>query len=100
MVSSRGKGGSLEMYCKEGVKLDIQSYSPNHIDAFVDGGREVGWWHLTGFYGDPDMKKRLESWARLKHLQGTSNLPWLMIVDSNEIMGMSEKEGGSTRHRP
>lgn len=43
MVSSRGKGGGLEMYCKEGVKLDIQSYSPNHIDAFVDGGREVGW---------------------------------------------------------
>ena len=46
------------MYCKEGVKLDIQSYSPNHIDVLVDGGREVGWWHLMGFYGDPDIKKK------------------------------------------
>jgi len=67
IVSSRGKSGGLAMYWKEGVRLDVQTYYSNHIDAFVDGGSEVGWWHLTGFYGDLDIAKRPESWAKLKH---------------------------------
>lgn len=58
MVPSRGKSNGLAMYWKEGIKLDVQSYSPSHIDALVNGGRAVGWWHLTGFYGDPDTTKR------------------------------------------
>lgn len=68
------------MYWKEGVKLDIQSYSPNHIDALVDGRKEVGWWHLTGFNGDPDTAKRPESWTRLKTLMGY--LYFAMVDDS------------------
>ncbi|KAK9984473.1 hypothetical protein SO802_033998 [Lithocarpus litseifolius] len=65
----------------------------------VDGGAEVGWWHFTGFYGNPDTAKRPESWAKLKYLKGTSTLPWLTIGDFNEITGASEKEGGSDRPR-
>lgn len=37
--------------------------------------------------------------AKLKHLKCTSPLPWLVIGDFNEIMGLSEKEGGSIRPR-
>ena len=40
-----------------------------------------------------------ESWAKLKHLQGTSSLTWLAIGDFNEIIGLTEKEGGRTRPR-
>lgn len=65
----------------------------------MDGGDRVGWWHLTGFYGNPETTKRLESWAKLKHLKNTSSLPWLVIGDFNEITGLSEKEGGSMRPR-
>lgn len=65
MVPSRGKSGGLAMFWKEKSKLDIQTYSHSHIDALVDGGPEIGWWHLTGFYGEPDIAKRPESWAKL-----------------------------------
>jgi len=93
-VPCRGNSGGLAMYWKEEIRLDIQMYSQTHIDALVDRGAEVGWWHLTRFYKELDTAKRLESWAKLKHLRGTSSLPWLVIGDFNEIMGLSEKEGG------
>ena len=49
IVPSRGKSSGLALFWKEGVKLDIQMYSQSHIDALVDGGFGMGWWHLTGF---------------------------------------------------
>lgn len=81
------------------MKLDIQTYSSSHIDAWVHGVDNVGWWHLTGFYGEPDTSKRVESWQKMKHLCGTSDLPWLIIGDFNEITCVEEKEGGSCRPR-
>ena len=38
----------------------------------------MGWWHLTGFYGEPNTSKRVESWQKMKHLYGTLDLPWLI----------------------
>ena len=102
-VSSNGSSGGLAMLWKENVKLDIQTWvdggSMSHIDAWVDGGSGVGRRHLTGFYGHPEAGRRLESWAKLKHLRTTSSLLWLVIGDFNELMGMSEKKGGSNRPR-
>ena len=57
----------------------------------------MGWWYLTGFYGEPDTSKTLELWQKLKHLSRTSNLPWFIIGDFNEITCVDEKEGGSCR---
>ena len=51
-----------------------------------------GWWHLTGFYGNPKTERRSESWAKLKFLKNSSSLPWLVIGDFNEIIGLSEKK--------
>ena len=65
-VASNGSSGGLAMLWKETVKLDVQTFSMSHIDAWVDGGPRVGWWHLTGFYGNPEMGRRPESWAKLK----------------------------------
>lgn len=79
--------------------MEVQTYSQTHIDALVDGEAGVGWWHLTRFYGNPDTTKRPESWAKLRHLKGTSTLPWLTIGDFNEITRALEKEGGSDRSR-
>ena len=87
------------MLWKEGIKVDVKTFSQDHIDAWVEGGWDVGCQHFTGFYGNPDTTKRPESWAKLKHLQGTSSLPWLAIGDFNEIIGLTEKEGGRTRPR-
>ena len=94
MVPSHGKSGGLTLFWKEGIKLDVQTYSLTQIDALVDGGEEIGWWHLMGFYGDPNTAKRLESWMKLRHLRGTS-MNLLVIGDFNEPTGLFEKEGGS-----
>ena len=50
IVPSEGKSGGLALLWKEGVTVEIQMYSQTHIDALVDGGAGIGWWHLTGFY--------------------------------------------------
>ena len=99
IVPSRGSSGGLALFWKQEIRLDIQTYSHSHIDAWVDGGDGISWWHLTGFYGELDTSKRWESWQILKHLHGTSSLPWLAIWDFNEITSMAEKEGGSNRTR-
>ena len=99
IVPSRGSSGGLALFWKQKIRLDIQTYSHSHIDAWVDGGDGISWWHLTGFYGELDTSKRWESWQILKHLHGTSSLPWLAIWDFNEITSMAEKEGGSNRTR-
>ena len=87
------------MFWREEVKLDIQRYSSSYIDAWVHGGDNTGWWHLPGFYGEPDTSKRVESWQKMKHLCGSSYFPWLIIGDFNEITWVEEKEGGSCRPR-
>nr|XP_023927289.1 uncharacterized protein LOC112038687 [Quercus suber] len=99
IVPREGKSGGLALLWKEGTKVEVQTYSQTHIDALVDGGIGVGWWHLTVFYGKPNTAKRPESWAKLRSLKGTSMLPWLTIGDFNEITGALEKEGGSDRPR-
>ena len=95
---SIGNSGGLILLWKEDFRVDVKTFSQNHIDAWADG-REIGWWHFTGFYGHPDTAKRLESWAKLKQLKCTSSLPWLVIGDFNEIIGLSKKEGSCIRPR-
>ena len=70
----------------------IFRHSQSHIDALVYGGREVGWWHLAGFYGDLDTNKKPKSWRKLRYLSRTTELPWLVIGDFNEIISVYEKE--------
>lgn len=75
IIPSNGNSGGIALLWKEDVKVEVQTYSQDHIDAWVDRGADVGWWHVTSFYGNPETMKRLESWAKLKHLKGTLPLP-------------------------
>ena len=93
IVPSNGKSGGLALLWREDTVADVQTFSQTHIDAMVDGGVRVGKWHLTGFYSNLDTRKRPESWSKLKHLKGTSILPWLTIGDFNELTSLSENEG-------
>ena len=68
VVPSIGNSGGLILLWKDDLRVDVQTFSQNHTDAWVDGG-ELGWWHFTGFYGHLDTAKRLESWAKLKQLK-------------------------------
>ena len=96
-ISSNGNSGGLALFWKDGVTLDVQSFAYDHIDAWIDGGSGIGRWHLTGFYGSPETKRRPEAWAKLKFLKNSSSLPWLVIGDFNKIIGLLEKERGRIR---
>lgn len=41
-VPSNGASGGLAMLWKEGITLDVQTFSQSHIDALVDGGATHG----------------------------------------------------------
>ena len=88
-VPSDGASGGLALFWRKEVTVHIQNYTSSHIDAFVDGGVD-GWWHLTCFYGNPKTSRRCESWSLLKSLSNYSQLPWLVIGDFNELVGLSQ----------
>ena len=95
-VPSDGASSGLALLWRKEVTVHIHNYSSSHIDAFVDGGVD-GWWHLTGFYGNPETSRCYESWSLLKSLSNYSQLPRLVIGDFNELVGLSEKESGASR---
>lgn len=97
MVPSNGLSGGLALFWRADIKVSVQSSSLSYIEAIVKGGDNIGQWHLTGFYGNPDISLRGDSWCLLSSLSNGSNLPWLVIDDFNEIMCASEKKGEARR---
>uniref|UniRef100_A0A7N2L446 DUF4283 domain-containing protein n=1 Tax=Quercus lobata TaxID=97700 RepID=A0A7N2L446_QUELO len=90
-VSNSSLGGAMELV------FNVDSASQKQEKRILNSGDGYGWSHLTGFYGNPDTSRRTESWNLLKYLSGLSQFPWLVIGDFNEIVGLSEKEGGADR---
>ena len=64
---SRDKKGGLALFWKEDFPLDIETFSPNHIDSMINKN-QVNEWRFTGFYGESETQKRTESWAKLQQL--------------------------------
>ena len=96
IVPSVGNSGGLALFWKNELQVNVIKYSLSNIDVEVNSGDAIGWWHLTGFYLNPDTACREESWSRLKYLSSISQLPWLVIGVFNKLTGLSEKEGGAT----
>lgn len=51
-------------------------------------------WFLTGFYGEPKMKLKKNSWHLLYEICPPDYLPWMVLRDFNEIFFHYEKFGG------
>ena len=86
-------GGGLAMLWTDRMKMQLNTFSRNHIDAMVldkDSGKEF---RLTGFYGNVEIHRRKESWALLKHLRHSSSSSWLCVGDFNEALDSSEVQG-------
>ena len=96
-VSSRGRSGGLALFWSSDTKLEIKSYSNHHIDAIITETVTGLVWRFTGFYGYPETHLREESWKLLSYLHSQFNLPWFCCGDFNEILSMSEKDGGAQR---
>lgn len=50
-------------------------------------------WFLTGFYGNPKVARRQESWSLLRRLSVCQIVPWLVFGDFNEVVCDQEKHG-------
>ena len=74
--------------------VHIQHYSKWYINTHLDGGLNVGWGHITRFYGNLEASKREYIWKLLEFLYQGNNLPWMVVGELNEIIGVSEKAGG------
>ncbi|XP_052886915.1 uncharacterized protein LOC128295389 [Gossypium arboreum] len=96
-VNAEGKSGGLVMMWKESKKVEIQTYSSNHIDALVHMKNESPI-RFTGFYGNADPNRRQTSWNMLKRVGQTVTGKWIIGGDFNAILDEAEKEGG--RRKP
>ena len=94
-VPRRNKVGGLALFSKEDFNLDIETFSPNHIDTTINKNTPDEW-RFTGFYGEPDTQKRHELWDKLRDLKTRRTSPWLCAGDFNEITHQSKKLGGRT----
>ena len=52
-------GGGLALLWKSSLKVDVQNYSPYHIDAVITEVEGLLQCRFTGFYGEREIGKRL-----------------------------------------
>jgi hypothetical protein len=83
------------LFWQESFHVSIQNYSKNHINAVIYSEALDVRWKFSGFYGNPEVCKRRESWALLRHLESFSPIPRLCCGDFNEILDASEERGGA-----
>ncbi|XP_050281196.1 uncharacterized protein LOC126722089 [Quercus robur] len=91
------QGGGLALLWRCSTTVEVQTYSPNHIDVIISENQGARKWRFTGFYEHPKTSRCNESWTLLSRLSSRSDLPWVCMGDYNELMFASEKEGGNTR---
>ena len=52
----------MAVFWKNEVDFLVDTYSPNHIDAVINKGKE-GEWRFIGFYGEFETSNHYISWA-------------------------------------
>ena len=90
--ASRG----LVLFWKTPVDIQVMDTQRNFIDVAVCHTHDVPW-RFTGFYGEPKWEDKYKSWECLHSLNQSTNLPWVVIGDFNEILYSHEKEEGAPR---
>ena len=75
IVPSVRRSGGLAMLWSRDIKLEVQSYSRNFVDAVVTDFDSGFKWRITGFYDNPETCRRKESWDFLRSLNRMCHLP-------------------------
>ena len=96
-VSPRtSRGGGLVLFWRSSVDVSVEGSNKSHIDTIINKNKESEW-RFTGFYGELDTQKQIESWDLLHTLKRKFQSPWLCAGDFNELVRGDEKLGGSRR---
>ena len=78
---------------KKEVSIHRLALDPMFIDVRIMDA-DAREWRLTGMYGEFRWENKHKTWDRIRQLQHSYDLPWLLIGDLNEIQFLHEKEGG------
>ena len=65
IVPNDGSSGGLALFWISEIKIQVLSSSMSHIDGVIDEGGISTKWHMTGFYGNSETSRRVESWQLL-----------------------------------
>ncbi|XP_074374406.1 uncharacterized protein LOC141714808 [Apium graveolens] len=91
-VDKQGREGGLAVFWKNNMMCNVFDYSNNHVHIIIKE-RNVGDWRLTCFYGFPERERRKASWDFLRFLSSTSQLPWCVFGDFNDLLYSGDKKG-------
>ena len=97
LVPRKNKAGGWYFFWKEEFKLEVQTFSKNHIDTTINKNSEDEW-RFTDFYEEADTQKRHKSWNRLRSLKNRGSNIWICAGDFNEITRQSEKGEAGFSH--
>ena len=62
------------------IKVEVQGYSRNYINAIVTDLKSGFKWRITGFYENPETHRRKEWWDLLRSLSQKYQLPSYALV--------------------
>lgn len=85
-MMSDGSGGGIALLWEEGLLVDLLSMSHAHVDVLIKESGDAVQWRGTFIYGEPKAQDRHLMWEMILRIQPSSNAPWLMMGDFNEIM--------------
>ena len=88
------RGGGLVLFWRSAINISMEGFDKNYIDTIINKNKETEW-QFTGFYGESDTQKRIESWNLLHTLKRKFQSPWLCAGDFNELVRGEEKLGGN-----
>lgn len=73
-METQGLSGGIAMLWRYKEEATLNSFNKNHIDIKIrnKSGNE---YRLTGVYGEPDRRKRQETWSMLRTLAMNNSLP-------------------------
>ena len=89
----------LALLWKNYEEIDVDSSSPNYINAIINRGKKDSWW-FTGIYGISEAGRKHETWELIRQLNGKFDIPLVCVRDFNEILQDHEKLGGVPRGEP
>ena len=68
VVDRVGLGGGLALLWNSTFDVALQSFSVGHIDVHVTNKNDGVGWLFTGFYGNPELEHRRDSWQLLERI--------------------------------
>lgn len=91
-------GGIWTLWNSEIVSVTHVAYVSQAITVKIHNVGGMAWL-LTAVYASPCNTMRSTLWDHLVSISTMHNLPWIISGDSNEILSINEKKGGSLNGR-